>query len=140
MWILGIAILIAAAVLIYVRVAPHDVSRWHRSAAVEDLGETRLDGGYVWREKAGPDAQARLARLDEIIRAHPRTKHLAGSVADGQVTYVSRTKWVGFPDYTTIGLYGDAPQILEVYGRLRFGRSDFGVNAGRIKGWLAQLG
>ena len=82
---------------------------------------------------AGP---ARLAQLDRIIRDTQGTQVLAGSVADGQVTYISRTRWIGFPDYTTVTLDDG---ILEVFGRLRFGRSDFGVNAKRIKGWLAQL-
>ena len=48
---------------------------------------------------------------------------------------------MGFPDYTTIGVYDglieDADQrYLEINGRLRFGTLDFGVNAKRIKGWL----
>jgi len=49
------------------------------------------------------------------------------------ITYVTRSRVFGFPDYTTVRQAG--PQ-LEIYGRLRFGRSDLGVNAARIDGWL----
>ena len=60
----------------------------------------------------------------------------AGSVAEGRVTYVTRTKWIGFPDYTTAEQHDD---VLRVWGRLRFGRSDFGVNKARVDRWLADL-
>jgi uncharacterized protein (DUF1499 family) len=29
--------------------------------------------------------------------------------------------------------------MLQIHGRLRFGKSDLGVNAARIDGWLRQL-
>jgi len=69
----------------------------------------------------------------------PRTEVVAGSLAEGQVTYVTRTKLMGYPDFTTIGVYGADPRYVEVYGRSRFGRSDLGVNAKRVNGWLAQI-
>lgn len=136
MYVLWILILVFAGVLAYVRLAPHDVMRWHHGASGASLGETRQDGGFVWREDVGAAGPAKLERLDQVIRASDDTRVLAGSVGDGQMTYVSRTRWIGFPDYTTVTLEDG---ILEVYGRLRFGRSDLGVNAKRIKGWLAQL-
>ena len=52
-------------------------------------------------------------------------------------TYVTRTKFMGFPDYTTARQDGD---FLKVYARLRFGRSDLGVNGARIADWLLQMG
>lgn len=135
MSILWIVLLLVAGLLAYIRLAPHDIPRWHRAGPEAGLGETTLDGGYVWREDVGAQGPARLARLDAVIRSDPATALLTGSVQDGQLTYVSRSKVMGFPDYTTVTL---ADGVLEVYGRLRFGKSDMGVNAKRIKGWLAQ--
>ena len=52
------------------------------------------------------------------------------------VTYITRTQVLGFPDYTTAAQDGD---LLKVYARLRFGRSDLGANKERINGWLAEM-
>ncbi|OAN75402.1 hypothetical protein A8B82_16470 [Sulfitobacter sp. EhC04] len=136
MYFFLILVLLLAGLLAYIRLAPHNVMRWHHASAGAPLGETPLDGGFIWREDVGAAGPARLEQLDRIIRGTAGTQVLAGSVGDWQVTYVSRTRWIGFPDYTTVTLDDG---ILEVFGRLRFGRSDFGVNAKRIKGWLAQL-
>ena len=136
MILVWVVVVLGVGLLAYIRLAPHDVARWHQGATGATIGETRLQGGYVWREDVGAEGPAKLTRLDQVIRATPRTEPLAGSVEDGQATYVTRSKWFGFPDYTTVTLSGD---VLEVYGRSRFGKSDLGVNAQRIKGWLAQL-
>ena len=85
----------------------------------------RIDGG-------APVMQA----LDRIILATPRTELLAGSVEEGRMTYITRTKWMGFPDYTTVQLSDDH---LELYARQRFGMADMGVNKARVEGWLSQL-
>jgi uncharacterized protein (DUF1499 family) len=81
-------------------------------------------------------AEGDLATLDRIIRDTPRTRWLAGSVQEGMVTYVTRSRVMGFPDYTTVRQAGD---MVEIYGRLRFGKSDLGVNAARIDRWLRRL-
>ncbi|WP_370738197.1 DUF1499 domain-containing protein [Roseovarius albus] len=80
--------------------------------------------------------KTQLQHFDEIALQDPSTQRLAGSVDDGMVTYVSRSKLWGFPDYTTARLRGGR---LEIYGRSRFGRSDFAVNATRIDNWLRLL-
>lgn len=74
-----------------------------------------------------------LERLDDIIRETPRTRIVAGSVEQGMVTYETRSAMFGFPDYTTVRRNGSR---IEIFGRLRFGASDLGVNAARIEGWL----
>lgn len=126
---LGIAfIVVIAAGLGYIRLAPSDAARWH--VLPGDISDQTLEGGAM-RRLTGD-----LAALDAIIRATPRTAVLAGSVAEGMITYVTRSRVFGFPDYTTVRQTGDA---LEIYGRLRFGASDLGVNAARIDGWLEAL-
>lgn len=119
----------------YVRLAPSDPSRWHRPVPDLALGDHPREGSFATvRDGADPDA---LARIDAAARATPRTTVLAGSVAEGRITYVTRSRLWGFPDYTTVEQSGDR---ITLYGRLRFGRGDMGVNKARIEGWLAQAG
>jgi len=115
----------------YVRMAPSDVSRWHR---LPDFSEDRdMKRGVMRVVETGPDG---LEQLHSVARATPRTQVLAGSVDEGIITYVTRTKGVGFPDYTTVLQDGDH---LRIYARLRFGRSDLGVNRNRVERWLDVL-
>ncbi|WP_367876432.1 DUF1499 domain-containing protein [Sulfitobacter sediminis] len=124
--------------LVYIRLAPSDPQRWHRQAAVKGVETRQLKGGYVWRKEIAGDGAGQMEAMEKVILATPRTQKLAGSIEEGQVTYVTRSLAFGFPDYTTVSVIdAGANKHLEVYGRLRFGRSDFGVNAKRIKGWIA---
>ena len=128
--IVAIVILVLAGSA-YVRLAPTDPDRWHRMPG--GITNRDLEGGAMRIVGAGKDG---LARLDAIIRATPRTTVLAGSVGTGMITYVTRSALMGFPDYTTVR---HAPPQIEIYGRLRFGRSDLGVNAARIDRWLERF-
>lgn len=127
-WI-GLAALIGFAGLIaWIRLAPDDAARWH--ALPEAVQDSDLEGG-VMRRVPGD-----LAALDAIIRAEPRTHVLTGSVDEGMVTYVTRSRVFGFPDYTTVGQRGED---LAIHARLRYGKSDMGVNKARVERWLATL-
>ena len=118
-------------VAIYARIAPSDLTRWH---GVPDSAVAGDAMGQAVR--IVPNGQDTFKRLDEIILATPRTQLLAGSIKEGRRTYITRTALFGFPDYTTIERRGDA---LVVFGRLRFGASDLGVNAKRLDAWMSQL-
>lgn len=116
----------------YVRVAPTNFEKFHRltefiADADEESGVKRVISG---------DAST-MAMLDEIALATPRTKVLAGSASEGFVTYVTRSAGFGFPDYATVKLDGDT---IKIHSRLRFGRSDLGVNGKRVKAWIDALG
>lgn len=129
--ILVILGLLIVAGLAYVRLAPSDPERWH--VAVGEAGSADFAGGARRVMSAEPD---RLAEADAWMRALPRTRVLAGSVEEGRITYVTRTKVIGFPDYTTLdATHGD----LRAYARLRFGASDLGVNRDRLERLLAAL-
>ncbi len=100
-----------------------------------------MKGGYVWRTPVGEDATESLRALDKVARETARTTRLFGSPEEGLTTYVTRSALFGFPDYTTIGIF-DGPEgdkYLEIFGRLRFGRSDLGVNTRRIREWRAAV-
>lgn len=130
-WILIVLVVIVVGFGAYVRLAPQDASVWHKapSAPVEGNKE-----GSAMRAVA--DAGDTLARLDAIAMAEPRTVRLAGSAQEGKVTYVSRSALWGFPDYTTV--WAEDGKVW-LYGRLRFGRSDLGVNGKRLDRWIGQL-
>jgi len=122
-----VLVLIVAA-LAFIRLAPSDPARWHQMP--ESITDRDLEGGAMRR------VEGDLATLDAIIRDTPRTRVLAGGVDQGMITYVTRSRVFGFPDYTTVR---QREGMLEIYGRLRFGKSDLGVNAARIDGWLDRL-
>lgn len=128
-WIIGTLII---GLMIYIRVAPSDVSSWHVPLS---FNENTTEIGGARRVIAG-DPSTIIARLDTIIRAEPRTTVLTGSVSDGWITYIVRTKWMGFPDYVTVQSKSDGVRI---HSRLRFGRSDIGVNAARLDRWITGL-
>ncbi len=118
-------------VLGYIRLAPSDPATWHEMPA--DAAERDFGTGVIRIVQVGPDG---LDRLDRIILDTPRTSQLAGSAKLGMVTYVTRSKVFGFPDYTTVRQDGET---LTIYGRARFGRADFGVNRARVEGWIDAL-
>ena len=126
--LLAAAAVAVVALMAFVRLAPSEPMRWHQMP--DTITDRDLDGGAMRR------AVGNLAVLDRIIRDTPRTQVLAGSVQQGMVTYVTRSRVFGFPDYTTVRQDGE---MLEIYARLRFGRSDLGVNADRVDGWLGRL-
>lgn len=138
-WVLFLlGALVAAAVLggLWVRMAPLDAARWHGDPAQGAAG----DNSHVAKVFVPlPPAEA-LAAFDTVAMAEPRTIRLAGSVAEGRVTYVSRSRLWGFPDYTTVAAEaGEGGAWLVIHGRARFGRSDLGVNADRVGRWVAAL-
>ena len=125
----GLAVLVVGFAL-WVRLAPSQAARWH-VAPPEVPG--RFAGGVV--EVLDGDA-AGFARLAQIIAETPRTRLLAGSFRQRRLTYITRSAVWGFPDYTTIA---HADGRITIHARLRFGRSDLGVNAARVRGWLERL-
>lgn len=126
MWIwivLGVAVIGFA----YVQLAPSDPARWHTDVSASS--DKDFSGGAV------RIVDVDLAALDAVIRKSG-AKVLSGSVEAGHISYITRTRFAGFPDYVTVQKVDGAVRILS---RLRFGKSDLGVNKRRVEGWLAQL-
>lgn len=133
--IVGLAIIILLvflAAVAYVRLAPSDPERWHTPVAAQQDADLVVGAVRV----AMGDKEA-LARLATAMGAVARTELLAGSVEEGRVTYVTRSRVFGFPDYTTIEA---ADGQVRAFGRLRFGQSDLGVNAARLDRVFAAAG
>ncbi|WP_299614446.1 DUF1499 domain-containing protein [uncultured Tateyamaria sp.] len=125
MYVVVLICVVAVGVLGFVRLAPSDPERWHVSIA--ETQNQNMVGGAI---RVADVERAALARVDAAARDLPRTHVIAGSVDEGHITYITRSKWIGFPDYTTVE-YGNG--LLKMYARLRFGRSDFGVNRERLE-------
>ena len=125
----------------FIRLSPVDPAQWHFditsiAAKSSNCQVATAKGGAVYRCAVQTSAQDTLAKLDSIALATPRTRRVAGSVAEGRVTWETRSLFWGFPDYTTAQV---EDQALQMYARQRFGSNDFGVNAARLRDWLMGL-
>ncbi|KIC48938.1 DUF1499 domain-containing protein [Tateyamaria sp. ANG-S1] len=131
MYLFVVTCVLVLGLLAFVRRAPTDAARWHQPIA--ETNSQNMAGGAIRVIEAAPEA---LARVDAAARDLPRTRVIAGSVAEGRITYVTRSKWIGFPDYTTVE-HNDG--TLKMHARLRFGRSDLGVNRERLERLLGAV-
>ena len=122
---------VLGGVLVAIRVLPTDTNKWHTDINADQSKD--MAGASI---RVIPGSLEVFEKLDQIARATPRTKTIAGDVKAGRITYVTRSKWVGFPDYTTVELQKDT---IKMFARLRFGQYDFGVNRARLEDWLGQL-
>jgi len=135
-WLILAAI---AAFAAYVRLAPSDPARWHVAPVAEGPAGSVLAGNGWASLLLAPDSGTPadlLARLDAVVLASPRSTRLAGSVEEGRITWVTRSKLWGFPDYTTAEA---RPDGLHIHARIRFGGGDLGVNAARLRAWLLRF-
>lgn len=135
----GITVLGFAA---YVRLAPVDPARWHVDIAAP--GFTPPDGWTVFCPASGSrndivsqDRESALVALDAVALSSPRSRRIAGSPAEGRITWESRSALMAYPDYTTAAIIpaSDGYHLCAV-ARQRFGSNDFGVNAARLGSWL----
>ena len=138
-WLL---LMVALSGLVYIRLAPDDVALVHvapPSGATPDspvIGQ----GSALFVADFNADPEQMWQMLQQVIQSTPRTKYLAGSVKEGMITFVTRSVVFGFPDYTTIIVtQNEQGSRVTLFGRLRYGRSDFGVNAKRLRGWIKAL-
>lgn len=125
----------------YVRLAPHDAQRWVAELPVMGAGDYPQAGGFLAVRGVPESPESLLARVDAVVLGTPRTQ-LIGAPDSAVRVYMTRSLFWGFPDYTMVrvrSLKGVETTSLEIFGRLRFGKSDLGVNKARIVGWLAEL-
>lgn len=145
--VMGLIVALALCLLIgvqsLIRLAPSDPAVWHVDPALVVVPETpnhwllRADGDAPPLLLPLPPDQA-AARLEAVALATPRTERLAGQGA--HVTYITRSRFWGFPDYTSVKIAAvPTGSALVIFARARFGSSDLGVNRKRVEGWIAQL-
>ncbi|MEP1962947.1 DUF1499 domain-containing protein [Tateyamaria sp.] len=136
--IYGVVFLVAVSVFgsAYVRLAPSDPKLWNTPiTAPEDVDSV---GGAIRVLQADLEL---FRRVRHEMGALPRTqvvmraRKIVGAQDERRITFVTRSLIWGFPDYTTVQ-FSDG--VLKLYGRLRFGRSDLGVNGKRLQGVLGR--
>jgi uncharacterized protein (DUF1499 family) len=149
---LGVALVLAAVGVLMVRLASHPPSEWHADPLTTERTGKPNDvlAAPAGATAAAPDivlaltdrpAGELLAALDRAARAEPRVEVVAGSVAEGWITWVQRSRLIGFPDYVSARTV-ETPEGngIAVWSRSRYGHSDLGVNRARIERWLAAAG
>lgn len=125
------AALVLSVGLFVPRLLSSNPDDWHKKTEF-DVDQTLTGGVY----RILPEKAQRLMQFAAIAGQDSATTVLAGSIESGMVTFVSRSKVFGLPDYTTVWQDG---ADLKIHARLRFGYKDFGVNAARVDEWIAQL-
>ena len=124
--------------LVYIRLAPSDPAQWDIDIAATDFVPPAKWAAFC-PSPGTPEfvTGSTLAKLAEVADATPGTKRLAGSVEAGRITWITRSRLFGFPDYATAATVETAagPQLC-IVSRQRFGQEDAGVNAAKVQSWL----
>ncbi len=135
----GLGIAGAVAVQVFARMTPSDPEALHVEPRMPEdgAGDWPLPNGHRAARLTGESPEAALARFDAIATATPRTRQIAGSPESGRITYLTRTRFWGFPDVTSVAAApaGDQTRVT-AYGRAVIGGYDWGVNRARLASWF----
>jgi len=86
------------------------------------------------------DTAKLAAAFDAVALGDDRVEVLAGSAADGYVTYVQRSALFGFPDFVSVKFVDvDGGSSLSIFSRSKYGKSDLNVNEKRVTRWMAAI-
>ena len=141
-----ILLALIAGLLVYIRLSPMDPGRWHLDPRTAPRPST--PNAWIVRDADGDAPTARFATsraetaraLEAVIAAAPRVARLAGSASEGWVTYVQRSRLLGYPDAISIRLSEEGGETrVEIFSRSRFGYGDGGVNRARVTRWIEAL-
>jgi len=135
-WILFGLIVVALAVSAFARLGAIAQDQWHVALDFDDT--QTLAGGYKTVVVVkGPVADVQ-SRFIEIATQTPRTTILAQT--EDLVSFVTRSVVFGFPDITTASFEAVEDGVkVRIFGRLKIGKSDVGVNKARVQSWVKQL-
>lgn len=83
------------------------------------------------------DVASLASAFDAVATGDDRVEVIAGSAADGFVTYMQRSALFGFPDFVSVKfLEVEGGASLSIFSRAQFGKSDLNVNEKRITKWV----
>lgn len=139
--LLALLVLTALAALAYVRLVPSDRAAWHVIPADGPDGLTRTEDGAFWRNSYDTDPDILWAQMTLVAKGWDRTRSLALDPRSRRATFITRSKWMGFPDYASLIVTPtpDGGARLVIWSRLRFGTSDMGVNGDKLAAWADHL-
>ncbi|SMX22021.1 DUF1499 domain-containing protein [Boseongicola aestuarii] len=126
----------------WIRFSPTDIDAFHVDPAIANDPGPR---GHKVIGLAAPhfqgDPDTVLEALIRVARSEPRVRRLDGSVDEGMITFVARSKWIGFRDYITFKAVSEGSQTkLAAISRSRYEiGSDWGVNRERLERWFAEI-
>ena len=139
--ILFLLIGLSLAAMIWIRFSPIDMDQFHVDPADADEpagNGFRLIGREAPRFPGHPDTV--LQAFIDIALNEPRTRQVEGGIDEGMISFVSRTKIMGFPDIITVKATDELEETkLSVISRARYGGSDWGVNRERLDRWLGEM-
>lgn len=135
-----VLILLVVVLYLCLRFWPEDKNRWHADPA--DTTDPRRSGVRL----IGPDAPrfpgdaaTVLEAVVDIVQNTPRTRVIDGSLGEGMITFVVRSRILGYRDYVTFKAVTEgAVSKLSVYARPGMNVYDWGSNAALVDGWLSQ--
>lgn len=136
---LALILIAAVGAAVWFRMAPMPAETWHVDPATVSPPTTPnfelLTGAAAPRVPGSPTEV--MMRLDRAAKSD-RAERIAGDPADGFVTYVVRSRLMGFPDAVSIRLHPEGEMTrIDIFSRSRFGQSDMGVNGSRVARWIA---
>ncbi len=140
-------VLLALAVVLYIRFAPSDPQVWHVDPLTAEKPATpnafllRPGTGKYPAPEFAVSATALAAAFDDLVLRERHVTRLAGAPDGLWATYVARTPVMGYPDYVSvkfIPLASDRATVA-IFSRARFGYGDRGVNRRRVLGWIKSL-
>ena len=127
---------------IWSRISSGDPDRWHIDPAdADEPGRTgwRMIGREAPRYPGDPTRI--LGVFTEIALEEPRVRLLDGDADEGMLTFLVRSKGLGFKDYVTVKAVAEGPETkLGVISRAGSSAgTDLGRNRERLDRWLAEL-
>jgi len=125
--------------LLWLRFAPIDKDNWHVDPA-EPMGDQDLQ--LIGREapRFPGAADEVLAQFDEIALSEPNTRRIEGDLAEGMMTFVSRTKFLGMAEVITVKAVSEGELTkVAIASRPRFSASNRRAAAERLDRWLQDM-
>jgi hypothetical protein len=139
--LIGLVVLLVLAAIaagIYFRTVSMPPETWHvdpAAATPPDSPNYELRAGDRAPVFDVP-ADVMAARIDAIATSEGADL-IGGSLGEGHMTYVARSRLMGYPDAISVRLTPVTQGTrVEIYSRSRFGYSDMGVNAARVARWI----
>ncbi len=135
-----VIIFLVVVLYLFLRFWPEDKDRWHVDPA--DTTDPRRSGVRLIGPNAPRfpgDAATVLGVVADIVQKSPRTRKIDGSLDEGMITFVVRSRTMGFRDYVTFKAVteGDMSK-LAVYARPGMNVYDWGTNAALLDTWLLE--
>lgn len=139
-WSIVLFIITIIAMMLYIRFAPSSVAKWHVAPNIATSSGKPNEYQLVGNKAVTFDLSAsNLSKIvHEYVENQPNITKLEETPEKGLLTFIQRSKIMGYPDYITISILpiSENQAQLEILSRSRFGYSDLGTNRKRVDMWV----